>query len=182
MLKTKKTGPNCAHNRKSTIFLLSQPSLSLRATCVSFSFATQPVCTFPNPWKLGTVAYFAQVPSESEWLIQPAGLEVARNEVKNASLAQRSSHRDSRIWWPELIDSAAQRKWLAQLFTSTQVVPSRPIVFGHSAIFHPSTPHNVWFSESADIFYHFTKNKMETFSSRFLEIPGNVWKMIFRNL
>ena len=37
-------------------------------------------------------------------------LKVARNEVKNASFAQRSAHRDSRIWRPELIEPAAERK------------------------------------------------------------------------
>ena len=36
--------------------------------------------------------------------------KVARNEVKNASFAQRSAHRDSRIWRPELIEPAAERK------------------------------------------------------------------------
>ena len=35
---------------------------------------------------------------------------VARNEVENASFAQRSAHRDSRIWRPELIEPAAERK------------------------------------------------------------------------
>ena len=34
---------------------------------------------------------------------------VARNEVENASFAQRSAHRDSRIWRPELIEPAAER-------------------------------------------------------------------------
>ena len=37
-------------------------------------------------------------------------IKVARNEVKNASFAQRSAHRDSRIWRPELIEPAAERK------------------------------------------------------------------------
>ena len=36
--------------------------------------------------------------------------KVARNEVENASFAQHSAHRDSRIWRPELIESAAERK------------------------------------------------------------------------
>ena len=36
--------------------------------------------------------------------------KVARNEVKNASFAQRSAHRDSRIWRPELIEPDADRK------------------------------------------------------------------------
>ena len=37
-------------------------------------------------------------------------LKVARNEVENASFAQRSAHHDSRIWRPELIEPAAERK------------------------------------------------------------------------
>ena len=37
-------------------------------------------------------------------------LKVARNEVENASFAQRSAHCDSRIWRPELIEPAAERK------------------------------------------------------------------------
>ena len=41
---------------------------------------------------------------------QCKGIKVARNEVKNASFAQRSAHRDSRIWRPELIEPAAERK------------------------------------------------------------------------
>ena len=36
--------------------------------------------------------------------------KVARNEVENASFAQRSAHRDSRIWRLELIEPAAERK------------------------------------------------------------------------
>ena len=31
------------------------------------------------------------------------GIKVARNEVKNASFAQRSAHHDSRMWRPESI-------------------------------------------------------------------------------
>ena len=42
-------------------------------------------------------------------LWQHLWLKVARNEVKNSSFAQRSAHRDSRIWRPELIEPAAER-------------------------------------------------------------------------
>ena len=49
--------------------------------------------------------------------------------------------------------------------------------FCHSAIFRPITPYNVWF-------FLFSRNrsiilakKMETFSGRFWEIPGNVLKL-----
>ena len=43
-----------------------------------------------------------------------AAIKVARNEVKNASFAQRSAHRDSRIWRPELIEPVAERKQRAR--------------------------------------------------------------------
>ena len=79
-------------------------------------------------------------------------LKVARNEVENASLAQRSAHRDSRIWRPELIEPAAERKRRARgrrptfklAYPDPQILPQcnissnyPPIMFG--------------FSESADI-------------------------------
>ena len=37
-------------------------------------------------------------------------VKVARNEVENASFAQRSAHRDSRKWRPELIEPAVECK------------------------------------------------------------------------
>ena len=43
-------------------------------------------------------------------LVMKRSFKVARNEVKNASFAQRSAHRDSRIWRPELIEPDAERK------------------------------------------------------------------------
>ena len=58
-------------------------------------------------------------------------LKVARNEVKNSSFAQRSAHRDSRIWRPELIEPAAERKrrargrrpTLKSAFLDPQILP-----------------------------------------------------------
>ena len=48
--------------------------------------------------------------------------KVARNEVKNASFARRSAHRDSRIWRPELIEpAAALRKPRARARTMTDI-------------------------------------------------------------
>ena len=44
------------------------------------------------------------------WGRREIRFKVARNEVENASFAQRSAHRDSRIWRPELIEPAAERK------------------------------------------------------------------------
>ena len=49
----------------------------------------------------------------SNWVTHNATwnkVKVARNEVENASFAQRSAQRDSRIWRPELIEPAAERK------------------------------------------------------------------------
>ena len=73
--------------------------------------------------------------------------KVARNEVKNSSIAQRSAHRDSRIWRPELIEPAAERKRRARMLDndgrSNRPTPTHR--FCHSAIFHPITPYNVWF-------------------------------------
>ena len=74
------------------------------------------------------------------------GLKVARNEVENASFAQRSAHRDSRIWRPELIEPAAERKGRAPADDDRR--SNRPIPtdrFCHSAILRPITPYNVWF-------------------------------------
>ena len=61
--------------------------------------------------------------------------KVARNEVKNASFAQRSAHRDSRIWRPELIEPAAERKRRARgrrptfksAYPYPQILPQRNI-------------------------------------------------------
>ena len=72
-------------------------------------------------------------------------IKVARNEVKNASFAQCSAHRDSRIWRPELIEPAAERKRRARGRRPTfkSAYPDPQIC--HSAIFRPITPFNVWF-------------------------------------
>ena len=43
-------------------------------------------------------------------VLGPLLFKVARNEVENTSFAQRSAHRNSRIWRPELIEPAAERK------------------------------------------------------------------------
>ena len=49
------------------------------------------------------------------------GLKVARNEVENASFAQRSAHRDSRIWRPELIEPVADASTRARTTTDGQI-------------------------------------------------------------
>ena len=72
-------------------------------------------------------------------------LKVARNEVENASFAQRSAHRDSRIWRPELIESAAERKGRARgrrptlksAYPHPQILPQCNISSNY--------PYNVWF-------------------------------------
>ena len=73
-------------------------------------------------------------------------LKVARNEVENASFAQRSAHRDSRIWRPELIEPAAERKRRTRADDdrrSNRPTPTHR--FCHSAILRAITPYKVWF-------------------------------------
>ena len=104
--------------------------------------------------------------------------KVARNEVKNASFAQRSAHRDSRIWRPELIEPAAERKLRARADDdrrSNRPTPTHR--FCHSAIFRPITPYNVWFFWISRHRSIILAKKLETFSGRFWEIPGNVLKL-----
>ena len=101
-------------------------------------------------------------------------VKVARNEVENASFAQRSAHRDSRIWRPELIEPAAERKRRARADDdrrSNRPTPTHR--FCHSAIFCPITPYNVWFFWVSRHKSIILAKKMETFSGRFWEIPGN---------
>ena len=58
-----------------------------------------------------TIHLHHKIPTKREALSYMEGMiKVARNEVKNASFAQRCAHRDSRIWRPELIEPAAERK------------------------------------------------------------------------
>ena len=77
--------------------------------------------------------------------------KVARNEVENASFAQRSAHRDSRIWRPELIEPAAERKRRAQTTTDVQIGLPRPTDFATVQYFVQLPPLMFGFSESADI-------------------------------
>ena len=55
--------------------------------------------------------------------------------------------------------------------------PTPPHRFCHSAIFHPITPYNVWFFWVSRYRSIILAKKMETFSGRFWEIPGNVRKL-----
>ena len=72
-------------------------------------------------------------------------LKVARNEVENASFAQRSAHCDSRIWRPELIEPAVERKRRARgrrptfksAYPDPQILPQCNISSNY--------PYNVWF-------------------------------------
>ena len=83
--------------------------------------------------------------SDDDRLHQSTVLKVARNEVENASLAQRSAHRDSRIWRLELIEPAAERKRRASgrrptfksAFPDPQILPQCKISSNY--------PYNVWF-------------------------------------
>ena len=56
-------------------------------------------------------------------------IKVAPNEVKTALFAQRSAHRDSKIWRPELIEPAAERKRRARTTTDVQIGLPRPTEF-----------------------------------------------------
>ena len=65
--------------------------------------------------KMSLYLFYTMVQKSQKWpktQIKGRGscLKEARNEVENASFAQRSAHRDSRIWRPELIEPAAERK------------------------------------------------------------------------
>ena len=55
--------------------------------------------------------------------------------------------------------------------------PSPTHRFCHSAIFRPTTPYNVWFFWVSRHRSIILAKKMETFSGRFWEIPGNVFKL-----
>ena len=74
----------------------------------------------------------------------------ARNEVKNASFAQRSAHRDSRIWRPDRTGRRAQAT-RAQTTTDVQICQHRPIDFATVQYFIQLPPIMFGFSESADI-------------------------------
>ena len=80
------------------------------------------------------------------------GIKVALNEVENASFAQRSAHRDSRIWRPELIEPPAERnRHGARTTTDVQIGLPRPTDFATVQYF-VQLPHIMFgFSESADI-------------------------------
>ena len=62
--------------------------------------------------------------------------------------------------------------------------PTRTHRIFHSAIFHPITPYNVWFFWVSRHRSIILAKKMETFSGRFWEIPGNMRKIqwIIRNV
>ena len=104
-------------------------------------------------------------------------LKVARNEVKNASFARRSAHRDSRIWRPNWLNrpQSASDARAEDDGRSNRLTPTHR--FCHSAIFHPITPYNVWFFWVSRHRSIILAKKMETFSGRFWEIPGNARKL-----
>ena len=131
-------------------------------------------------------------------------VKVARNEVKNASFAQRSAHHDSRIWRPELIEPAAERKRRARgrrpTFKSNRPTPTHR--FCHSAIFRPITPYNVWFfwvsrqrsiilaKKNGNIFRQILRNSRKCVKTWIIEnvywsqkrlgyLPSSLWK-VFR--
>ena len=104
-------------------------------------------------------------------------IKVARNEVKNASFAQRSAHREGKNMATG-IDRTGRRAQATRADDdgrSNRPTPTHR--FCHSAIFHPITPYNVWFFWVSRHRSIILAKKMETFSGRFWEIPGNVRKL-----
>ena len=123
------------------------------------------LCSIYRSWQIrsqdrGWTLKLTLLATDWRWRCTPIRLKVARNEVKNASFAQRSAHRDSRIWRPELIESAAEHKRRARRRRRTSKHRPTPTQrFCHSAIFHPITPIMFNFSESADIGLSFWRKK-----------------------
>ena len=106
-------------------------------------------------------------------------IKVARNEVKNASFAQPSAHRDSRIMATG-IDWTGRRAQATRARADDDRRSNRPTPthkFCHSALFRPITPYNVWFFWVSRHRSIILAKKIETFSGRFWEIPGNVLKL-----
>ena len=68
-------------------------------------------CPLHGKFQVQSVVYKATVTTtndEKDYTgLTAQTFKVARNEVENASFAQRSAHRDSRIWRPKLIEPAA---------------------------------------------------------------------------
>ena len=80
-------------------------------TC-QFSAVCLTVFLFEFRPRTFTIGFYGKNSIISELMIFGVqfSFKVARNEVENASFAQRSAHRDSRIWRPGLIEPAAERK------------------------------------------------------------------------
>ena len=104
-------------------------------------------------------------------------VKVAWNEVKNASFAQRSAHREGKNMATGIdrTGRGAQATRADDDGRSNRPTPTHR--FCYSAIFHPITPYNVWFFWVSRHGSIILAKKMETFSSRFWEIPGNVRKL-----
>ena len=96
--------------------LLTRPSF--QSACFFLLLTTKttsPSCTVAPLRLLNCLSWVTYIifgfPSSGEMFLKCLQvLKVDRNEVKNASFAQRSAHRDSRIWRPEWIEPAAERK------------------------------------------------------------------------
>ena len=94
--------------------------------------------------------FYIMVQKSEKTQIKGSCLKVARNKVENASFAQRSAHRDSRIWRPELIEPAAERKRRARGRRPT-FNPAPTHRFATVQYFVQLPPIMFGFSESADI-------------------------------
>ena len=81
---------------------------------------------------------------------------------------------DSRIWRLNRSQSASDARADGDRRSNR---PSPTHRFCHSSIFRPITPYNVWFFWVSRHRSIILAKKMETFSGRFWEIPGNVLKL-----
>ena len=107
---------------------------------------------------------------------------LSRKSLSSPSFAQRPAHRDSRIWRPELIEPAAERKrrarargrrpTLKSAYPDPQILPQCNISSNY-----PIKHYYVWFFWVSRHKSIILVKKMETFSGRFWEIPGNVLKL-----
>ena len=105
-----------AEKNSSLPFFLALKGNSARINWWRFRLTNLKNCT-----TLNTCKYNELCGHTTNFFTQKTHGTFPRNEVKNASFAQRSAHRDSRIWRPELIEPAAERKRHARMTTDVQI-------------------------------------------------------------
>ena len=137
-----------AERRNSSITSRSTPVRHFFYVSRETSGPARQRCTVAHVAKLNLISpnkLFSFSKKPGEFQKPNYSVKVARNEVENASFAQRSAHRDSRIWRPELIEPAAQRKRRARgrrptvksAYPDPQILPQCNISSNY--------PYNVWF-------------------------------------